>query len=108
MCFFNELKGNNDIESFYNKLSKLDEKYALNDSNYKCFDKWFIRYAKLDGYTRSDTVLVFSEIVDHDLFAEVYLGNFNDKNFGETVFYYFTFDLNGNIKFVQKKRMYGL
>jgi len=102
MCFFNELKGNNNIESFYNKLSMLDEKYTFNDSIYKHFDEWFIRY------TKSDTVLAFSAIIDHELFAEVYLGNLNNKGFGETVFYYFTFDLNGNIKFIHKKKMFGL
>jgi hypothetical protein len=108
MCFFNEIKGDNDIKSFYDKLSKLDEKYTLNDSIHKHFDEWFNRCIKSNRYTRSDTVLAFSVIVDHELFVEVYLGNFNDKFFGETVFYYFTFDLKGNIKSVRRKKMYGL
>ena len=102
MCFFNELKGSDDTESFYKKLSQLDKEYASNDSTCKYFDECFFKYAK------SDIMLSFSKIADCDLFAEVQIGNFGINTLGERVFYYFTFDLNGNLKFIRKKIMYGL
>ena len=102
MCFFNELKESNDTKSFYKKLFQLDEEYSSNDSVCEYFDDWFLKYAK------SDIVLSFSKIADCDLFAEVQIGNFGVNAFGERVFYYFTFDLNGNFKFIRKKIMHGL
>jgi len=104
---FDKLKDMKDRESYYRKLYQLDEEH---DSNliYDCFDKWFGKYTKSNNYTSADTVLAFSVIVNHDLFATVYLGNYNDKWFGETVFYYFTFDSNGVLTSSRKKLLHGL
>ena len=111
MFFFSEFKENNNMVSLcnlYTKLYELDEKYTFKDSIYNYFDEWFVKYTQSDNYTRADTVLAFSAIVNHELFADVYLGNYNDKGFGETVFYYFSFDLNSNIKSVRKLIGHGL
>lgn len=102
ICFFNELKGENDPTIFYEKLSKLDEKYAINGSSNEHFKKWFVEYEE------SEIRLFFSEITNRELFAEIQIGNFGINSLGEKVFYYFTFYLDGDIESVRKKVMHGL
>ena len=100
-CFYNEIKRNNDLE-VYCSYYILDEKYALIDSVHVQFDTQFVKHEN------PEFIIRFSPIVNNELFADVGMSKFYNTPFGETVYYYFKFSSEGNIKLVHKKRMYGL
>ena len=103
-CFFNELKGNEDIKSHYMRLIDLDKKYAVRDSVY-----FYINNKQFIENTNSKFTLFFSRIINNsELFAEVYMNEFVNTQMGEIVYYYIKFDLDGSICFTLKKKMYGL
>jgi len=100
-CFYNEIKGYNDLEAYYSYYT-LDRKYALIDSVHTQFDVQFAKHENVE------IVINFSAIVNNELFANVDMSKFTNTHFGETVFYYFRFDSEGNIELVYKKKMHGL
>lgn len=104
LCFFDELcKNNPNKELLYKHLDQLDKiNFVQKGSIYYCFDSVFVRHIN------AHAILSFSKIIDNSLFAEVQIGDFGDKSFGEHVYYYFIFESNSTIKRVYRKKMYGL
>ena len=103
-CFFDELKGNEDIKLHYMQLIDLDKKYAESDSVY-----FSINNKQFVENINSEFTLFFSKIINNsELFAEVHINKFVNTPMGEIVYYYIKFDLDGNICFTLKKKMYGL
>ena len=102
LFFYYEIKGNRDFESWYMELLDLDEKHASKDSVHVQFDTQFVKYEI------PEFIMSFSSIVNNELFADVSMRKFFNTPFGETVYYYFKFDSEGNIEHVYKKKMHGL
>lgn len=104
LCFFDELcKNNPNKELLYKHLDQLDKiNFEQEVLTCPCFDSIFVRYKN------ADAILSFSKIIENSLFAEVQIGDFGEKSFGEHIYYYFIFESDSIIKTVYKKKMHGL
>lgn len=99
--FYKEKCGNKNLDC-YKELLELDEKYVTSDSVYFHFNIQSVKHKN------PKFLLHFSKIVNNELFVDVGMSEFSNTPFGENVYYYFRFDLEGNIIFICKRKLHGL